>query len=298
MKKIFLTFLVFIFLTGQTFATENNDSLLKCSPLLYQNFESACSYNTPDILIKNLQSFYNFVAILGSQENSYETTSKFPDDARFVTPIFTIEEKISPQNLKAFPELKNKVLYPIITGLYFNILKNEKLVNIQKEQITLEKAFLDMTQKGGNLEELKEATETYAQAQSDFLEYKKASQLCKNQLEAFSGLRFNITDLESFDDFDIDTPIKNIAVKAAQNGQITPIQKDLLCRLKYDYKKYQNLCERIEKQEKTSLLPGYFAILDNKDALLELKRKQAKAKLVCIIDYFGLLEALKIQCQN
>lgn len=247
MIRILVLFLIFFVFQGQAFAYfEVPCEILQNTVTINQNKK---------IFRQNMQSFENFL----------EIQHEFPTYARFFAPSFVLD--------------KQKDLKLIAIALYFNILKNEELQNIQKEEITLYKVFLDENKKNGNFKEIEKANEAYNQAQIEYLAYKKTFNLCKNQLKNFSGINFDFT--EKFDNFDLEK-----IIKITCNNRFSSEQDDISEHLKYEYKKYKNLEDKIQKQPENT---------QNSEAqydLLELKKSMIVTKLRCIVYYFSLREAL------
>lgn len=247
MIRILALFLIFIVFELQAFAfLEAPCEILQNTVKINQNKK---------IFRQNIQFFENFL----------EIQQEFPPDARFFAPSFILD--------------KQKDLKLIAIALYFNILKNEELQNIQKEEITLQKAFLDETRTNGNFEEIQEANEAYNQAQIEYLAYKKSFNLCKKQLFNFSGVSSDFT--QKIDDFDL---TKTIEITKTQ--QLSSKQDDISEHLKYEYKKYQNLKDRIQKQPQNT--QDFEAQYD----LLELQKSLIVTKSRCIIYYFSLKESI------
>lgn len=245
MIRILALFLIFMLFELQAFAFfEVPEQVLQNTVFINQNKK---------IFKQNIHSFENFLSV----------QQEFPSESRFIAPTFTLN--------------KQKDLRLIAFTLYFNALKNEELQNIQKQEITLQKAFLDETKKCCNFKEIQKANEDYNQAQIDYLAYKKAFGLCEKQLKNFSGISFDFS--YKLADFDLEK-----AMEITDKTQFTPEQRDLSEHLKYEYKKYKNLEDRTNKQPTDA---------ETEYNLLELQKSLTITKLRCIIYYFSLEELLK-----
>ncbi len=249
MIRILVLFLIFIIFESQSFAfSDFPGEFLQNTAIINQNKK---------IFHQNIQLFENFLCI---QE-------EFPQESRFFIP-----------NLF---ENKQKDLSMIVIALYFNILKDEKLQEIQKKEITLQKTFLDEMKKISNLKEIQEANEDYNQAQIMYLAYKKSSELCIKQLRNFSCMDFDLA--KRFDDFDIDK-----IVTITDEKDFSSEQRDVSEHLKYEYKKYKNLKLRIETQAQNIKNDD----LESQYELLEQEKSLAVTKLKTIVYYYNLKESI------
>lgn len=213
------------------------------------------------VFCKNLKEYGRFL----------DSQGEFPCEARFVAPVYTSTPR---KNLRL-----------IATCLYFNLLKNEELMDLQKEEITEAKQFLDAQRECGNQKGIKEALEAYTQAQVDYLTYKKSFQMCLRQLENLGAKTISL-DYKLLS-FDVE---KAVLINATPNLDET--ESDLRDHIQYEYLKSKNLEKRVQKCSAAELPNDNTASLQAKYDLVELKKELLFSKLRFVVYYFSLKEAL------
>ncbi|MDD3419375.1 MAG: hypothetical protein PHE78_02110 [Candidatus Gastranaerophilales bacterium] len=243
------------------------------------------------LFIKNFKNFTTFINLLTPPESPNDIKALYYSNSKFAPPILTIEGEFPVDTIKNSPQLREKITKQIIIGLYFNILKNQKLADLQKEEFSLEKEKFDLVKQTVEIPAIAEATEKYTAAQSELFEYEKAKKLCINQFLVFTQLKNQPFFDKTFDDFEIDPSIKTFINDASQQTDLNPTQQEILLKMRYDYLKYKNLKERITKQEKQPLPEELYKELEFKQEIIELKKQLATAKLTCIVEYLGFCDA-------
>jgi len=215
-----------------------------------------------------------------SFDDYLDAQREFDENTRFCLPSLTEENEEN-------PKFKEKYLRLLVTSIYFNILKNEQLLNLQKEEISILKEAFDIEKKYGTFKEIQEANQAYTESQIEYLAYKKAIQLSQKQLKIFTGQETEITSV--LDDFDTKKALKELETN---QKQLTKEQDDIFEHFKYEAQKYQNLTERINKQSQLAQTKDYLTELNAKYDIIEMRKNLAATKLRCVVYYFSLKEAL------
>lgn len=260
---------------------------------LSQSVLSGCTNSqNARLFIKNFKNFTAFIHLLTPPENQNEIKAIYYSNSKFVPPILTIEGEFPIDTIKNSPQLREKLTKQIITGLYFNILKNQKLADLQKEEFSIEKEKFDLIKQTVEIPAIAEATQQYTEVQSELFEYEKAKKLCTNQFLIFAQLKTEPYFDKTFDDFEIDPTIKIFINDAAQQTDLNTTQQEILLKMRYDYLKYKNFKDRITKLEKQVPPEELYKELELKQEIIELKKQLATAKLVCIMEYLGFCDAI------
>lgn len=261
-KNLVVVFCYIVFLLGQScvFSVQNleNEAFLQIYPtedVFFQNpyISDAFEFNTQfKIFNKNLKNYKRFVL-----DNSQIPSSYY---ARFILP--DIAENL---NLKKNKQEREVFISQVVKNIYLNILKNEKMMIIQKEQISLKKEMLDNAKMGGELRDIMIKNTEYIEAQNEYLEYKKSYNNCIKQLSFWTNKDYE--PAKSLDDFDIQAFYNKKAQEYILNNE-----KNKAFELKQKYFVVQNLSKNFEssKFKATSL--------EKKDMACDFQKQRDFAK--------------------
>lgn len=277
LKKIILSFFISIFLINTAFAVNWQDTFpFNQSVFLRENINLALERNSyPKIFEKNLEGFQNFLYM----NNLKDCSPEIQANSKFVPPIFDEKKDVFSNH--------EKITRIITACLYFNALKDDKIADLQKEKISTYKELFDLSKETYGFREIAQTTSDYMDAQVKFLDYQQAKKLCFKHLAYFAGKEYDTPATDDLDKFKIKEPIEKMLL---QNFKDNPHKEGLLYKLKCDYNKYNFLDSKIQKLENPAQKAEYFVALQDKIDIIELKKRQAKIKSACLIDYISLIE--------
>ena len=238
--KIFISLLICVIFSNVCMAVESSIVLEDDSASFIQIKSASLLQDQNSYFlsaIKNNETSKNFNKNIKIYKKFIVDNTAIPDSfhARFILP--DLEDDIDFKNNKP---AKDELLRKIVDNLYLNILKNDSMMLIQKEQITLKKEMLDNARLQGDLKDIMIKNTEYIEAQNEYLEYKKAYASCINQLKILTILDYE--PIKKLEDFDAQIFYELKASEFLKNNE-----KDKLFDLKQKYVVFQNSSKKLEE---------------------------------------------------